>query len=99
MKHAKSNKDFDKQFKETAKKETFKSTLLLIFIGIILVLTMIFAVLSLYEYANSELPGYEEKPYFSVEPWTIGVELVTEEPAPTHPTYFTYNTEETETNG
>lgn len=94
MKHAKPKKSLDERFKETV-----KSTLFLIFVGIILALAMIFAVLSLYEYANSGLPGYEEKPYFSVEPWTIGVELVTEKPEPTYPTHFTYNIEETETNG
>lgn len=99
MKHAKPKKSLDERFRETVKKENFKNTLLLIFIAIILALAMIFAVLSLYEYANSGLPGYEEKPYFSVEPWTMGVELVTEKPDPTYPTYFTYNIEETETNG
>lgn len=76
-----------------------KKALLLIFVGIALALTMIFAILLIYEYANSKYSGYEEKPYFSVEPWTMGVERVTEEPEPTYPTYFTYNTEETETNG
>lgn len=99
MKHAKPNKDFNERFKETVKKENFKNALPIIFVSIILALAMIFAVLSLYEYANSGFSGYEEKPYFSVEPWTMGVELVTEGPEPTYPTYFTYNTEETETNG
>lgn len=99
MKHAKPNKGFYERFKETVKKENFKNALLLIFVGIILALAMIFAILSLYEYANSGLPGYKEKPYFTVEPWTIGVEIVTEEPEPIYPKYFNYNIEETETNG
>lgn len=99
MKHAKPKESLDERFKKAVKKETRKNTLLLVFVGIMLALAMMFAILSLYEYANSGQPGYEEKPYFSVEPWTMGVELVTEEQDPTYPTYFVYNTEETETNG
>ena len=61
---------------------------------IILVITtiaaFIFAAYFLLDYSNSGLPGYEEKAYFSVEPWTIGVELVTEEPEPTYPKHFEY---------
>ena len=94
MKHAKPNKSFTKRFKEN-----FKSTFLLFLAVIMLIAAMIFGIFAVYEYANSGLPGYEERPYFSVEPWTMGVELVTEKPDPTYPKYFTYNTEETKTNG
>lgn len=90
MKHAKPNKSFAKRFKEN---------LLLLLAVIMLIAAMIFAIFAVCEYANSGLPGYEERPYFSVEPWTMGVELVTEKPDPTYPRYFTYNTEETKTNG
>ena len=85
--------------KHAKPRKIHKKALLIIFVVAALVLSMIFAILSLYEYANSGQPGYEEKPYFSVEPWTMGVELVTEESDSTYPTYFVYNTEETETNG
>lgn len=76
-----------------------KKALFLIFVVAVLVLSMIFAILLLFDYASSGYSGYKETPYFSIEPWTMGIERVTEEPEPTYPTYFTYKTKETETNG
>lgn len=76
-----------------------KKALFLIFVVTALVLSMIFAILLLFDYASSKYSGYKETPYFSIEPWTMGIERVTEEPEPTYPTYFTYKTKETETNG
>ena len=72
-------------------KRSLPIRILAIIIVILLVISLIFGmVYSLVKYSNSGLPGYKEKPYFSVEPWTIGVELVTEEPELTYPRYFEY---------
>lgn len=66
---------------------------------IALVALFIFMCYEVFDFHNSGKIEYHEKPYFTVEPWTIGVELATGGPTPTYPKYFTYNTEETETDG
>ena len=85
--------------KHAKPRKILKKALFLIFVVAALVLSMIVAILLLFDYASSGYSGYKETPYFSIEPWTMGIERVTEEPEPTYPTYFTYKPKETETNG
>lgn len=72
------------------KKTNWPVIIVTILVVIATIVAFIFAVYYVFEYHQSGLPGYEEKAYFSVEPWTMGVELVTEEPEPTYPLYFEY---------
>lgn len=71
-------------------KHNWLEIVVIIMLVITTIVAFIFAAYFLFDYNNSGLPGYEEKAYFSVEPWTIGVELVTEEPEPTYPKHFEY---------